>query len=882
MDYGAASKPAAAGQLPPIPRQTRQQSRRKAIDPSMHLHLRNDDKDRAGIPPASPEVISSLITSLSVISKPANKHFEGQSLSLPNSPREGSFGVDYGAFSSKKLGRLQEEVDLDELAASPPTIRTAKPPSGFSPLTAPKSPRRESGGLKSLLRNSSRPSSKGSLSSHDDTRSIGNLSIERGIPPTPELRKQRSHDSWGKKQSRSSKGLMYMSSKERLRASESERKRVSSGSAGGQSNSLNGLSPRPDTILAETPIREEPSDSPVKESMQDQNPSVDSGNIQRSIPARDSSLRKTGTNVKRSSHRNSRSRKEGESGINDIILEDSEHTRSRDPSHPRRRHLSRANSEADSKKRRDDTLPPDMPHSTRASMSSAKKNQDSNYTHERSRSYSTDANGFEDGAPFPAVSQGRRRSAHSTDRRKSGRTTPDLGDMIRPKRSSSRLKRLSAGPKSPEPADRRKETTTPEPMVGYERPQSADSIDDAVESYLCSPRLSQKIRHPQTGRVISFSEVGDAEGSAVFCCVGMGLTRYITAFYDELALTLKLRLITPDRPGVGDSEAYADGTATPLSWPDDVYAICQALKITKFSILAHSAGAIYALATALRMPQHIRGRIHLLAPWIPPSQMNVFGTSQALPPTNAIPTSQRILRALPTPFLKAANSSFMTATSSSITSSLPKNNTRRGKRKSSAPAARDTPANNRREATPGMDKENMVQEAPDGKVLPLSATENMDRFRPADNEFNPQSAIIAAAADAMADKERQMTYDMRLTHAIWELATTGANPAVDLLVCLERRHTIGFRYVDITRPVTIHHGSRDTRVPVENVKWLGKTMRRCEVRVLEGEGHGLMASAAVMGSVLMEISKEWEDWMMLTNSNKRTDERGRSMRASAR
>lgn len=281
------------------------------------------------------------------------------------------------------------------------------------------------------------------------------------------------------------------------------------------------------------------------------------------------------------------------------------------------------------------------------------------------------------------------------------------------------------------------------------------------------------------------------------------------------------------------------------------------------------------------MPQHIRGRIHLLAPWIPPSQMNVFGSSQALPPTNAIPTSQRILRALPTPFLKAANSSFMSATSSSITSSLPKNNSRRNKRKSTVPTGRDS-AQTRRDAAPSLDKENITQGGLDGKRFPVSANENMDRFRPADNEFNPQKAIIAAAADAIADKERQMTYDMRLTHAIWELATTGANPAVDLLVCLERRHTIGFRYVDITRPVIIHHGSRDTRVPVENVKWLGKTMRRCEVRVLEGEGHGLMASATVMGSVLMEISKEWEDWAMLTNSKQRTDERGRSLRASHR
>ncbi|KAF3767212.1 hypothetical protein M406DRAFT_321507 [Cryphonectria parasitica EP155] len=133
-----------------------------------------------------------------------------------------------------------------------------------------------------------------------------------------------------------------------------------------------------------------------------------------------------------------------------------------------------------------------------------------------------------------------------------------------------------------------------------------------------------------------------------------------------------------------------------------------------------------------------------------------------------------------------------------------------------------------------------------------------------------EDAIIAAAQSTLAEKERQATYDVRLTQAIWELATRGANPAVDLLVCLERRHTIGFRYVDITRPVVIHHGSRDTRVPVENVKWLGKTMRRCEVRVLEGEGHGLMASATVMGTVLMEISKEWEDWNKATGQTRKT------------
>jgi hypothetical protein len=277
------------------------------------------------------------------------------------------------------------------------------------------------------------------------------------------------------------------------------------------------------------------------------------------------------------------------------------------------------------------------------------------------------------------------------------------------------------------------------------------------------------------------------------------------------------------------------------------------------------------------MPQHIRGRIHLLAPWIPPSQLNVSGVKQALPPTNSIPTSQRILRALPTPILKAANSSFMSATSTSITSSLPKS-PRRNKRRSTS--GRETPAlNGRATVTPGPDKENQRPHA-----QPYAKPSNPAAFeRAAKNpsDLNNEAAIIAAAANTLAEKERQNTYDTRLTHAIWELATSGANPAVDLLVCLERRHTIGFRYVDINRAVVIHHGSKDNRVPVENVKWLGKMMRRCEVRILEGEGHGLMASAIVMGGVLTEIAREWEDWMRVVQQKPADNIRGKTLRERA-
>ena len=297
---------------------------------------------------------------------------------------------------------------------------------------------------------------------------------------------------------------------------------------------------------------------------------------------------------------------------------------------------------------------------------------------------------------------------------------------------------------------------------------------------------------------------------------------------------------------------------------DDVYAICQALKITKFSILAHSAGAIYALATALRMPQQIRGRIHLLAPWIPPSQLSAIGSQQEFPHAAAVPTSQRILRALPTPILKVANSNFMSATSSSITSSLPKSPRRKRKGVTGGGGGRETPGSTTIKEGPtgasGEPRDSLMYPRPGKKDSddPLATGGVMD------------VSSLPTMSSPLADRERQLTYDSRLAHAIWDLATTGANPAVDLLVCLERRQPIGFRYVDITRTVVIHHGSRDTRVPVENVRWLGKTMRRCEVRVLDGEGHGLMASASVMGSVLMEIAREWEDWTKVVDQARGT------------
>ncbi|KAF2722602.1 alpha/beta-hydrolase [Polychaeton citri CBS 116435] len=449
-----------------------------------------------------------------------------------------------------------------------------------------------------------------------------------------------------------------------------------------------------------------------------------------------------------------------------------------------------------------------------------------------------------------------------------------------------------------------------------------DSIDDAVMEYLRAPRLSQTVRHPTTGRTISFSEVGDPDGAAVLVCLGMGLTRYVTAFFDELAVTLRLRLITVERPGVGGSTPYPSSDRSgPLSWPDDVLAVCQHLGIGKFSLLAHSAGAIYALATALILPHLIRGKVQLLAPWIPPSQLEMISHHTAsAPPAAALPRSQRILRVLPTTFLKAANSSFMTATSASL-KPVQKRNAKSSKSQSREDS--ESPHRSQRHDRGHGDRPNMYHRDSmmmmDQLIPTNNPMENFLKLPLVGEESDPLStspskqglylsatatptdpnfafASIGLNAAEHEERERKFEYTNRLTQRTWELATRDSNPATDLLVCLERHRQVGFRYTDVMREVVITHGSEDKRVPVANVRWLADQMNRraaaalegikppssrdrwgdenplatlntgagdnelrggCEVRVLEGEGHGLMASPTIMGDVLTELAGAW-------------------------
>jgi pimeloyl-ACP methyl ester carboxylesterase len=105
------------------------------------------------------------------------------------------------------------------------------------------------------------------------------------------------------------------------------------------------------------------------------------------------------------------------------------------------------------------------------------------------------------------------------------------------------------------------------------------------------------------GRRLAYSEVGDANATwFVINHHGLMSGRIDSRnFIAPLRYVPGVRLITPDRPGVGESDADPDCTF--LTWPNYVAALIAALGIETFSLSAISDGAPFALAVARAMPE---------------------------------------------------------------------------------------------------------------------------------------------------------------------------------------------------------------------------------------------------------------------------------------
>lgn len=105
------------------------------------------------------------------------------------------------------------------------------------------------------------------------------------------------------------------------------------------------------------------------------------------------------------------------------------------------------------------------------------------------------------------------------------------------------------------------------------------------------------------GRVLGFAEYGDASGIPVFYFHGGQESRLSSAFMHKTAIELGIRIIAPDRPGIGLSTFQENRRF--LDWPDDIVALADFLKIDRFSVFGLSGGAPHVLACAHKIPERL-------------------------------------------------------------------------------------------------------------------------------------------------------------------------------------------------------------------------------------------------------------------------------------
>ncbi len=109
------------------------------------------------------------------------------------------------------------------------------------------------------------------------------------------------------------------------------------------------------------------------------------------------------------------------------------------------------------------------------------------------------------------------------------------------------------------------------------------------------------------GRVLAWAEYGDPAGRPVFHFHGVPGCRLERHPDGSIARDLGIRLIVPDRPGMGRSTPQPGRSL--LDWPDDVAALADHLGVDRFHAIGVSGGCPYTLACAYRL----RDRLHAVA-----------------------------------------------------------------------------------------------------------------------------------------------------------------------------------------------------------------------------------------------------------------------------
>ena len=126
------------------------------------------------------------------------------------------------------------------------------------------------------------------------------------------------------------------------------------------------------------------------------------------------------------------------------------------------------------------------------------------------------------------------------------------------------------------------------------------------------------------GRALAWAEFGDPDGDVVLWCHGTpGARHQIPPDAPAHALATGVRIVTPDRPGVGGS--HPDPTRDLVSWAGDVDQLLDHLGVPRAAVAGLSGGGPHVLALAHELPDRtsagalLGGMVPLVGPDAPHS-----------------------------------------------------------------------------------------------------------------------------------------------------------------------------------------------------------------------------------------------------------------------
>lgn len=128
---------------------------------------------------------------------------------------------------------------------------------------------------------------------------------------------------------------------------------------------------------------------------------------------------------------------------------------------------------------------------------------------------------------------------------------------------------------------------------------------------------SIRIHKLADNRNLAYAEYGDPQGRPVLMVHGNPGSRLFWGRLLGAPFRPRVRLIVPDRPGVGLSDFSADRTVA--DWPDDVESLLNSLGIERVDLFGASAGGPYTLACAWKIPHRLKsvGVFAPMGPFLP-------------------------------------------------------------------------------------------------------------------------------------------------------------------------------------------------------------------------------------------------------------------------